>query len=541
MNIFPDASAMDMGPLVFMMCVYGYILMNASKTISDGSELLLLIYGPGIVGGLLIPILGAVPDCAIILISGLGPGTKAEIQTQLSVGVGTLVGSTIMLLTVPWGLSIYLGRKTFDEQTGEARESKPGKRVAKLDESSKYSLTKTCVSLLPEISETAKTMMVAALSYLIIQIPAFFYSHDKDSGSSEEAPFAMAGMIVTMTAFIVYCYYQIKSATNQELTKKKAADARKVQMKQELTSKMNVTSQSENIFRKHDKNKNNELDMQELQGVLEEMGLKTTSRTELVNCFNEFTSKSASKTIDLAAFKSVINQWIKEGEKKDKNAEGATARDSGYSPLAGAPTEKKTGEKDTKVVVNKEPTTPINNDEDNDEDEEEDEEDLHLEMTNSQIVMRACVLLLAGTLVCTFVSDPMVDVIGTIGAKLNISPFYISFVVTPVASNASEVLSGLIFAGKKTKESISLSLSTLHGAATMNSTLALSIFMALVYFRGLSWSFGAEVVTVLIVIIAVGLNSLNKNIFLWQAIVVSCFYPLSIICVYVLENYFGMS
>ena len=56
----------------------------------------------GVVGTLVLPILGAVPDGAIVLFSGMGP----QAQAQLSVGVGALAGSTIMLLTLTWGISI---------------------------------------------------------------------------------------------------------------------------------------------------------------------------------------------------------------------------------------------------------------------------------------------------------------------------------------------------------------------------------------------------------------------------------------------------
>ena len=89
------------------MACYGFILFKAAVLIGDGSEKLLLIYGPGIVGGLLIPVLGAVPDGAIVLVSGLG--SEAEAQCQINTGVGTLAGSTIMLLTIPWALSLFLG------------------------------------------------------------------------------------------------------------------------------------------------------------------------------------------------------------------------------------------------------------------------------------------------------------------------------------------------------------------------------------------------------------------------------------------------
>lgn len=57
---------------LFIMACYGFILFKAAVLIGDGSEKLLLIYGPGIVGGLLIPVLGAIPDGAIVLVSGLG-------------------------------------------------------------------------------------------------------------------------------------------------------------------------------------------------------------------------------------------------------------------------------------------------------------------------------------------------------------------------------------------------------------------------------------------------------------------------------------
>lgn len=63
--------------------------------------MLLLLYGPGLVGGLVIPILGGLPDALIILISGFGSG-EADKQARVNVGVGTLLGSTIMILTIPW-------------------------------------------------------------------------------------------------------------------------------------------------------------------------------------------------------------------------------------------------------------------------------------------------------------------------------------------------------------------------------------------------------------------------------------------------------
>lgn len=61
-------------------CVYGYILCFASNLISDGSELLLLVPSfAGIVGSVVLPVLGAVPDGCIVLFSGMGPDAQENL------------------------------------------------------------------------------------------------------------------------------------------------------------------------------------------------------------------------------------------------------------------------------------------------------------------------------------------------------------------------------------------------------------------------------------------------------------------------------
>ena len=53
--------------------------------------------------------------------------------------------------------------------------------------------------------------------------------------------------------------------------------------------------------------------------------------------------------------------------------------------------------------------------------------------------------------------------------------------------------------------------SQLFGAATMNNTLCLAVFMALVYFRDLEWYYGAEVLCIVLVQWIVGIISLSKT------------------------------
>ena len=52
---------------LFLILVYGYLMFLAATYLSSGSELMLEILGPGIVGGLFLPILGSLPDALLIL------------------------------------------------------------------------------------------------------------------------------------------------------------------------------------------------------------------------------------------------------------------------------------------------------------------------------------------------------------------------------------------------------------------------------------------------------------------------------------------
>lgn len=52
---------------VFLILVYSYLMFLGAKLLSDGSEILLEILGPGIIGGFFLPVLSSLPDATIIL------------------------------------------------------------------------------------------------------------------------------------------------------------------------------------------------------------------------------------------------------------------------------------------------------------------------------------------------------------------------------------------------------------------------------------------------------------------------------------------
>merc|ERR1719181_1632631 len=113
-SFFIDPDGMNAWQLFFVFLVYGYVLFISADMIGDGAELLLLVpeYA-GMVGSIVLPILGAIPDGMMVLFSGIGPIEVA--QENVAVGVGALAGSTIMLLTLPWIISVYAGQVDMDE------------------------------------------------------------------------------------------------------------------------------------------------------------------------------------------------------------------------------------------------------------------------------------------------------------------------------------------------------------------------------------------------------------------------------------------
>ena len=120
-------------------------------------------------------------------------------------------------------------------------------------------------------------------------------------------------------------------------------------------------------------------------------------------------------------------------------------------------------------------TQEILSNEGNEEEEETEEipEDFTTLSPDEQqraIKLRAFRMLAIGTVLVIYFSDPMVDTMQEIASRASVNPFYVSFVLAPLASNSSEVLASQYYASKKTRKTISVSLSALEGAASMNNT-----------------------------------------------------------------------
>mmetsp|Transcript_15349 Transcript_15349/g.32532 ORF Transcript_15349/g.32532 Transcript_15349/m.32532 type:complete len:570 (-) Transcript_15349:210-1919(-) len=562
-----DPSEVGATGLAWLLISYGYVLYAASNLISEGSDLLLLVPSlAGLVGGVVLPLLGAVPDGAIMLFSGLGDVEEA--QKTLSIGVGALAGSTIMLLTVPWALCVFAGKVDFS-----GPEEMPNyKGSPKLrDTSTCGALTTTGVALTPEIHHGAKMMMLTTLPYFLIQIPALFLSGDREEVSAGEHYWALAGFIMCTGFFIFYLYTQVKMSNDtahklrrmaiiKDSLKKGAVSlsgalAEQVKYMErkslkhgglptecELTDEGSQLSPSasesgtdglspcknvskmlkgvlRDAFRGYDSDGNNTLSKKEFSLFLTDFH-ETITPEYLDAVFSQF-DRDGNNTIDFDEFISACYVIIKSADDP--------ADHLGTTPTRGSELAHPVADR-------------IFRDEGGDEEEEDLPEDLANltpEQQQSAIKRRAFFMLFVGTALVLLFSDPMVEVLSEVAERIDVPPFYVSFILAPLASNASEVIASQYYAAKKTRKTITVALTALEGAASMNNTFCLAIFMALIFFRGLAWQYTAETISIILVQLIMGVWSLRDKMSSFAAIIVFSIFPLSVLLVALLE-YLGL-
>ncbi|KAK9132010.1 hypothetical protein Scep_011538 [Stephania cephalantha] len=473
---------------LFLILVYGYLMFLAARYLSEGSELLLEILGPGIVGGLFLPILGALPDAMLILVSGIS-GTKEAAQRQVLVGMGLLAGSTVMLLTLLWGSCVVIGKT--DLNGSIAIDSQDTKR---------FSLTGSGVSTDIWTSYAARIMTISVIPFIIVQLPQILHS------SSGRHLAVLVGLIVAVVLLISYCLYQVFQPWIRRLLGDDGEPDENVLRK---------------LFKAIDLNDDRQLSASELSALMigirfDEIDLDHDDAVQKV--LRDFDT-SGDAYIDENEFVIGISRWLNEAKRSLASTSLPGPRTSNFIDHFHLQTKQEhnlLGEQSDEVVEN------IDN--------------------PKWTSIKAVLLLLLGAAIAAAFADPLVDAVNNFSAVTSIPSFFISFIALPLATNSSEAVSALIFASRKKKRTSSLTFSEIYGAVTMNNVLCLSVFLALVYARGLVWDFSSEVLVILIVCIVMGLFGSFRTAFpLWTSSVAYVLYPFSLILVYVLDYKLGWS
>jgi len=540
MAIAPTIDPEDVGAtgLLWLLFSYGYALFYAANLIGGGSELLLLVPSmAGLVGGVVLPLLGAVPDGAIIFFSGLGSIEVA--QESISVGIGALAGSTIMLLTIPWALSVIVGR--VDISDGITTYKKNPKLTPGLTLSE--TLSNTGVSLSSEIRHGGKVMVLTTIPYFLIQIPAFFMKGSSKEVAEQERWWSFTALILCVIGLVKYMLMQLKFSNEGQDKNKRIAIAKKTLQSGKMSLRGTIKSTIKSIESKKLDHGNHYGAIggsplsPEITSVLKDLLLDafaaydsdqngTLERSEIRVFFKDF-----HENIDEDDITAILN-------KVDTNNDNLVSLDEFVVlcyHLIVYEDDGEIKENDIHSSFKKNVKQQVFNEDDEVEDMPEDFCDLSPEEQQTAIKSKAFKMLAIGTLMVLYFSDPMVEVFQEIAARASIPPFYVSFVLAPLASNSSEVLASIFYAKKKTRKTITVSLSTLVGAACMNNTFCLSIFMTLIYARGLAWQYTAETASIVLVQFIIAYSVQKEVMSTGMAFGILLLFPLSLLFVAVLE------
>lgn len=541
--------------VLWLLLTYGYVLFQASNLISEGSDLLLLVPSlAGLVGGVVLPLLGAVPDGAIMLFSGLG--NIEEAQENLSVGVGALAGSTIMLLTGSWALCVFGGR--VDLSGPDRVPNYLGKPKLDTSKSCIDALKNTGVDLSPQINSGATIMMFTTISYLVIQIPGYYLKNadggdDNGSLGTKEKVWAILAFVICISSFVTYLYMQYKmSQLGENIDKVVSVMADsirddKISLKacifdyfrvmdrtqKRLTQSMRELgygSMQEDtdlraqpllrailrpLFIKHDVNNDKHLQKDEIQDIF--LSMHEKNHKQFVDKMFEQYDINGDGQLSFDEFVTASYEIFKKDFAEDAN---------NISPHSHIEEDREYGE--------------LSPDEEEEEDVPEDLTNLSPQEQQRAIKKRAFTMLFIGTALVVLFSDPMVDVLVEMSKRMDIPPFYVSFALVPLASNASEVIASSYYASKKTRKSIEISLSALEGAASMNNTFCLAIFMGLIIFRGIAWQYTAETIVIVLVQLIMGFMAKRGKMTYLEGWLVLLLLPLSMFLVAFLEKVCGL-
>ncbi|KAM4092725.1 hypothetical protein ACB094_06G061900 [Castanea mollissima] len=483
---------------LFLMVVYGYLMYFAAMLLTDGSEHFIEILGHGIVGGLVLPILGALPDAMLVIVSGIF-GTTGTAQSQISIAMGMC--------------------DLVDSVAQDAQDTKG------------FNLTESGVSTDIWTSYTAGMMFISVIPLLIVQILQTLNS------SLWRRIAVLIGLIASLLLLVSYSTYKVLQPWIQnkkiDYVKHKhfiLAFLRHLR-RHALGRLLREDGEPdkgfiEKLFSAIDVNHDGQISASELRALIvgiefEEIDLDLDDAVNII--MNNFDT-SGDSNIEKHEFVNGISTWLKKTAARNPVSETKLLndlhmkikRERDLLDVKGA-TSIQTGILGGNVKVEG-------------------------VKKSKRASIKAVLLLLLGTIIAAAFADPLVDTIDNFADATSIPAFFISFIVLPLATSSRDTVSAIRLASQDKRHTASLSFSEIYGTVTIHNVLSIPVFLAVVYIRGLTWDFSSEVLVILIVSIVMGsLGSFRTHFPLWTSILAILLYPFSLALIYVLRYCYGWS
>ncbi|XP_055800502.1 sodium/calcium exchanger NCL-like [Solanum dulcamara] len=191
-GFFPCAE--NIGGYLFMIVTFQYLLILGEKVLAIGSNRLFSILDTGIFGASVFPTLITWPRIVLAFASGLLV-SKEKAQVSVSSALGSNVGSSVLNLTVLWGICVILARQNTSGNSNSAESSSPTLKLEDLK--SKGVITNNLTGYIAGIMFLSLTPFIIMLFGDII------------SSSVGKHITILVALIVSVTFLLSYFSYQM--------------------------------------------------------------------------------------------------------------------------------------------------------------------------------------------------------------------------------------------------------------------------------------------------------------------------------------------
>ncbi|WVZ01029.1 hypothetical protein V8G54_027098 [Vigna mungo] len=583
---------------LFLILVYEYLLFHGESYLAKGGEQIFKILGPGIFGASAFHILAALPESLILLVSGLVSNREIAEEYGMT-GIGLLAGSSILLLTVVWGSCVIVGRQQFqhyssasnshhktvkafftEKKTGicETRsfnienitrcsEEHPAKdlhkewdskcechkvrfrRTSTLNESltcdKLFIGTTLCRRLYREIDQDGSSGISASeVRDLLLKNKVTETNFDEDKEveqvlqifdldgdkriSKEEFVSGFTKWLRQTQHALEKQYFSRKSLKNifQVFgpwieTKRKEREGKKQLICEILKhvqsdvvgSLLTVDGKPDEqairgLFVKIDRNRDNFISQSELRDLI--MNIKFVKASmeveEAVALVIEELDINNDSIINEEEFVSGFQKWLS-------------------STSAPAPVSHSESQEDMYQSW--------------------EEVDMVVEEKRSEAVVdkttwawfKAISYVVLGIAMLSILAEPLTESVHNFSNSVGLHPFFMSFILVPLATNAREATSAIKEASHKKPRTTSLAISEIYGGVLMNNILGFFAISVLICVGQVTWQYSAELLVVAIVCSIAGLTASFRSTFpLWSSFFAILLYPLSLVLVFVLDQ-----
>ncbi|XP_023632908.1 sodium/calcium exchanger NCL2 [Capsella rubella] len=475
----------------FQVFSFGSLLIVGDYFLSKGRAELLDIFEVGLYGGIIFPLLKIFPIIALTLVTGLS--TSPEVAQSMIVDfVGATVGSSVFALTIQWGACIIFGTTGVLDTGGDQLVQKE-KNPTKSRPGLLKRLLESRVETDSRTKKGARIMLLTLIPFLIVQLSELFNSR------SWRHNMVLMTLIVSSSATLLLLALLLLDTSGQ----KNSLDKARFELMSEVKKKLQryslkrilkdgkLTRESlKNLFDKFDKDNDGKMAISELNEFTLEFGklgkLKCDMNALAKTVLKEF-DKDDDGMVNEEEFAKGITKWLNE-------------RKTGLVPCAAAAVAPSLKVEEQKKSVG--------------------------------YTLIATVKVITGILIVVFLAKPFMMNISLLSASAGIPSFDVAFAVIPLSRNLKNALSLHFCVKKEKQEAASLTFSQIYRDVTLNNLMGMSIILAIVYAKGLTWNCSTEVLIVVFFGLIVGVPaSITSTYPLWASFVAFGFYIIPFILI----------